>query len=257
MFCYSVFVLCAYFEFCALVFEFRYMRIITGRYKGRVIKMPKGIRPTQGLVRKALFDILGDIEGLSFLELFAGSGAIGIEALSRGAKEVVFAEREKRCRKIIQQNLRYVNQLASEQVSGLASERVNGLKNLTGEPANAASGGTPPFGGGRQTILNMDSMQTIILLFHKKQKFDIIFLDPPYHRPEGHGLASDSQSHKEMSKKILQMLGAYDILAPNGFVVVQHFKKEQLPKESGKLTLIKESRYGDTILSFYKKKQIC
>ena len=52
----------------------------------------------------------------------------------------------------------------------------------------------------------------------------------------------------------MQMLGAYDILAPNGFVVVQHFKKEQLPKESGKLTLIKESRYGDTILSFYKKR---
>ncbi|MDP2938230.1 MAG: RsmD family RNA methyltransferase, partial [Candidatus Omnitrophota bacterium] len=57
-------------------------------------------------------------------------------------------------------------------------------------------------------------------------------------------------------KKILQMLGAYDILAPNGFVVVQHFKKEQLPKESGKLTLIKEARYGDTVLSFYKKAQL-
>ena len=78
--------------------------------------------------------------------------------------------------------------------------------------------------------------------FHKdKRKFDVIFLDPPY--------------HQEMSKKILQMQGAYDILATNGFEVAQHFKKEQLPKESGKLTLIKESRYGDTMLSFFKKKE--
>jgi 16S rRNA (guanine(966)-N(2))-methyltransferase RsmD len=63
------------------------MRITTGIYKGRVIKMPKGTRPTQDKVRKALFDIMGDIEGLSFLELFAGSGAVGIEAVSRGAAE--------------------------------------------------------------------------------------------------------------------------------------------------------------------------
>jgi len=50
------------------------------------------------------------------------------------------------------------------------------------------------------------------------------------------------------------MLGAYDILAPNGFVVAQHFKKEGLPKEAGNLRLAKEARYGDTVLSFYKKR---
>jgi 16S rRNA (guanine(966)-N(2))-methyltransferase RsmD len=195
------------------------MRIISGKYKGRLIKMPKSIRPTQGLVRKALFDILGDIQGLSFLELFAGSGAVGIEALSRGAKEVVFAEREKRCCKIIQQNLRYVNQLASEPVSQFNRQ--------TGKQAN------------RQTILNMDSMQAIILLFHKKQKFDIIFLDPLY--------------YQEVSKKTLQTLSVYDILAPNGFIIVQHFKKDILPTTLGELTLFKQAAYGDTVLSFYKK----
>jgi len=47
--------------------------------------MPHGIRPTQDKVRKAIFDILGDVEGLSFLELYAGSGAVGFEALSRGS----------------------------------------------------------------------------------------------------------------------------------------------------------------------------
>jgi len=165
--------------------------------------MPKGIRPTQGLVRKALFDILGDIEGLSFLELFAGSGAVGFEALSQGAKQVVFVENNSDCIKALKNNFTYL------------------LPTI-------------------YYLLPLDVFMAIKKLSKDKKQFDIIFLDPPY--------------HKEMSKKILQMLGAYDILAPNGFVVVQHFKKEQLPKESGKLTLIKESRYGDTLLSFYKKR---
>ena len=84
------------------------MRIITGKYKGRVIKMPKGIRPTQDKVRKALFDILGDISEMSFLELFAGSGAIGIEALSRGAKEAEFVEEKRDCARQIAANLAFI-----------------------------------------------------------------------------------------------------------------------------------------------------
>ena len=56
------------------------------------------------------------------------------------------------------------------------------------------------------------------------------------------------------AKKTLQTLGAYDILAHCGFIVVQHFKKDQLPKENQELTLIKVARYGDTVLSFYRGK---
>ena len=55
------------------------MRITTGKYHNRKLHMPRGIRPTQDKVRKAIFDILGDVEGLSFLELYAGSGAVGFE----------------------------------------------------------------------------------------------------------------------------------------------------------------------------------
>ncbi len=195
------------------------MRIITGKYKGRVIKAPKGIRPTEDRVRKAFFDIMGDISGLSFLELFAGSGAMGLEALSRGVRKAVFVEREKRCCKIIQQNLRYVSRLASEPVSQFNRQ--------TGKLANW------------QTILNMDNVQAIVLLFNKKQKFDIIFLDPPYYR----GLA----------EKILQILQDYDILFPSGYIGVQHFKKDTLHDKQGKLVLFKQTAYGDTVLSFYKR----
>ena len=81
------------------------MRIISGKYKGRLIKRPKDIRPTQDKVRKALFDILGDIEGLVFLDLYAGSGAVGLEALSQGVSKAVFVENNRQCIKDINDNL--------------------------------------------------------------------------------------------------------------------------------------------------------
>jgi 16S rRNA (guanine(966)-N(2))-methyltransferase RsmD len=180
------------------------MRITTGKLRGRKILMPKGIRPTQDKVRKALFDILGDIEGLSFLELFAGSGAIGIEALSRGASAVTLVEYNRACLLAIEKNI--------------ASLKLEGC------------------------VLYPQEAEKAIRRLHKEAgKFDIIFLDPPY--------------YGDTSKKTLQTLAAYDILAPNGLAVVQHFRKEKLPAENGELILIKEARYGDTVLSFYKKRE--
>ena len=68
--------------------------------------MPEGIRPTQNLTRKALFDLLGqDLTGLTFLDLFAGSGAVGLEALSRGAQKVTFVEKDERSGEVIRENL--------------------------------------------------------------------------------------------------------------------------------------------------------
>ena len=83
------------------------MRIIGGEYKSRLIAMPKGIeiRPTQDKVREAIFNILGDVSGKNALELFAGSGAFGIEAISRGAKCVTFVDNNFRCTKAIKANL--------------------------------------------------------------------------------------------------------------------------------------------------------
>ena len=74
------------------------MQIISGSFKGRRLRFPKGIRPTQNKVRKAIFDCLGDcVKGSAFLELFAGSGAVGIEALSYGAEWVSFVESDSAC----------------------------------------------------------------------------------------------------------------------------------------------------------------
>ena len=201
------------------------MRIISGQYRGRTIKMPKGIRPTQDKVRKALFDILGDIEGLSFLELFAGSGAVGLEAVSRGVKDLTLVEHNRDCLFVLRKNIISL-QLKTCNIYPLEAEKA--IKNL----------------------------------HRDKKKFNIIFLDPPYYRGlfsrprkklDNRGSGSTGNFKEQpLSKKTLQILGAYDILAPHGIIVVQHFKKDSLPGAVGDLNLFRQSRYGDTVLSFYR-----
>ncbi|MDO8662847.1 MAG: 16S rRNA (guanine(966)-N(2))-methyltransferase RsmD [Candidatus Omnitrophota bacterium] len=180
------------------------MRITTGIYKGRNLGMPKGIRPTQNKTRKALFDILGNnVEGLSFLELFAGSGAVGFEALSRGAKVSVLVEEDPECVSAIKKNIELLKVFGS------------------------------------CILYPIDSQRAIKSLHQSGKSFDIIFLDPPY--------------YQDLVKKTLQTLEAYDILSPNGLIIAQHFKKENLPDDLGVLSLFKQYKYGSTLLSLFRK----
>ncbi|RJP28179.1 MAG: 16S rRNA (guanine(966)-N(2))-methyltransferase RsmD [Candidatus Omnitrophota bacterium] len=178
------------------------MRITSGANRGRSLKVPKGIRPTQEKVRKAVFDILADVEGLSFLELFAGSGAVSFEAASRGAGPLTIVESNAGCVKAIKGNM---------EALGVKDARV----------------------------LAKDIVSAIIALQNNGNKFDIIFLDPPY--------------YKDLAKKTLQTLSAYDILAPNGFIIIQHFKKDSLIIPQDKFKIVKQSTYGDTILTFCRR----
>jgi len=131
------------------------MKIMTGKLKGLHFFMPKDIRPSQNVLRKAIFDILGqDLEGVDFLELYAGSGAVGFEALSCGAKSVLFVEHDERCARVIESNV---------QLFDLKSRD----KRL-----------------GRCEIMNTDAFLAIKQLAQMRKKFDIVFLDPPY----GHDL---------------------------------------------------------------------
>lgn len=185
------------------------MRIISGKLKSRLIKMPKGIRPTQDKVRKALFDILSAlIKDSLFLDLFAGSGSVGFEAISRGAKQVFLVESQRNCLKFIKESLSKLTQ----------DEEPNKIQ-----------------------LLPMDALTAIDYLHRQKRIFQIIFLDPPYYRT--------------LPNKTLKKLIAYDILSPNGIVVVQHHKKDLLPQEAGFLRLMRQCRYGDTILTFYIKSE--
>jgi 16S rRNA (guanine(966)-N(2))-methyltransferase RsmD len=118
------------------------MKITGGRLKGQKIFSIKGIRPTPQLVRTAIFNIIGeDIMGANFLDLCAGSGAVGIEALSRGASSCTFVEINQKCVNIIKKNINALN-----------------LRD-------------------RAFIKKIDVLTYIKML---KDKFDIVFIDPPY-----------------------------------------------------------------------------
>ncbi len=82
------------------------VRITAGRFRGRRLEVPRGVRPTTEIARKAVFDILGGaVVGARVLDACAGSGAYGLEALSRGAAQATFVERERKPREILERNI--------------------------------------------------------------------------------------------------------------------------------------------------------
>jgi 16S rRNA (guanine966-N2)-methyltransferase len=85
------------------------LRVTGGQYRGRQILFPPGmVRPSMDRMRISVFSVLGDLSGLSFLDLFSGSGAIGIEAASRGAEPVVLVEKDPRKKETIGKNISFV-----------------------------------------------------------------------------------------------------------------------------------------------------
>ena len=89
------------------ILRHKFMRVIAGEFGGRRLQAPRGrnTRPTSDRVREALFMSLGDLTGLTVVDLFAGSGALGIEALSRGAREVHFVDSDRIARRVLEENL--------------------------------------------------------------------------------------------------------------------------------------------------------
>jgi len=124
------------------------MRITGGQFKNRKLHVPSGldVRPSSGRLKESLFNICQHkIENAQCLDLFAGSGAVGIEALSRGAASCIFVEKDKRAGNALEQNLKT---LEIESVS---------------------------------TLLATDVIQALNVLDRRGEQFDFIFLDPPYH----------------------------------------------------------------------------
>lgn len=125
------------------------MRIIRGTLKGRRLATPKGsqTRPTSDRIKESIFDILaGEIEGRSVLDLYAGTGNLGIEALSRGAKKIVFVEKGRQALQLITKNLSRCG------MTGCAE------------------------------TLPKDVLRAIGILKQRGECFDLIFIDPPYER---------------------------------------------------------------------------
>lgn len=182
------------------------MRIIGGEYRSRIIEMPKGveIRPTQDRVREAIFNVLADVNGKRVLDLFAGSGAYGLEAISRGAEHATFVENNSRCLATIQSN-------------------IDSLK-------------IPET---KYTVLRSSVLTSMPRLEKDGERFDLVFVDPPY--------------HKDMARKCLIHLDYYDILSKINLIVVEHFKSDSLEADLDSVRIEKEREYGDTVISIFRK----
>ena len=180
------------------------MRVITGSARGRKLMTLAGddvVRPTAERVKEALFSIIQfELEGAEVLDAFAGSGQLGIEALSRGASRAVFTDENRDAVSVVRENLRHT-QLAD-----------------------------------RAEVLQTDVFS---FLRAGRAKFDVLLLDPPYHR--------------DIVQKALPLLPA--CCKPNAIVVCETEEKAELPESVGSLRLLRTYKYGKTKLTTYRMRE--
>ncbi len=180
------------------------MRIISGKFKSRLIDFPKNklTRPMTDRTRETLFNMLG---GLVFekniLDLFSGSGSIGLEAISRGARHVTFVDEAVWAGKVIEKNI-----------------------NTLGVKENAR-------------LLQMDILKAIAKLEREKERFSILFVDPPF--------------FSGWVRKALMKLDRSDIVLPFAQVIVGHPAKEPLPDDLQVLKCVRTKKIGQACLSFF------
>ena len=179
------------------------MRVIAGIYKGRTLKSITGrdIRPTTDNVRESIFNILAvRLEGANVLDLFGGTGALGIEALSRGAKSVTFVDKARTSCQVINDNLNLVKAQAR--------------------------------------VLNADAS---VALDRLNDKFDIIFIDPPY--------AMDGERY-------INKISDKRLLSDGGIIVYERSAKDEVNETIGDLTVTDTRKYGSVKLFFYQWKSV-
>ena len=179
------------------------MRVITGTARGRRLKELEGreTRPTTDRVKEGLFSIIQfEIEGRRVLDLFAGTGQLGIEALSRGAAWADFVDLRRDAARLVEENL-----------------RLTGLQ----ETARVVCG------------------DALAYLGTTKEKYDIVFLDPPY----GSGLL----------EKALHQMEAFDILREHGIIICESSTEETLAEMEEPYRLHRTYRYGKIRLAVYRR----
>ena len=186
-------------------------RVIAGRARGiRLVGPGEATRPLGDRVKETLFAILEPhIRDRPFLDLYAGSGAAGIEALSRGASAAVFVDRDRKAVAAIERNL---------EATGLAgaSARVHAAS-ASAWLERAVRAGDPP-------------------------RFRVAFMDPPY------------EHHEELARALERVAGAGPdtVVDSDGVVVAKHFWKASPPGRIGLLGSVREQRFGETMLTFYR-----
>ena len=193
------------------------MRITGGEFGGRNLKVPKSdaIRPTQDRVREALFNMIQfEVPGSDFLDLFAGSGAVGIEALSRGAKSATFVESNRRHFSVLGENV------------GIVSCASSGHR-------------TSDFGLRASSCVCADVYRWIAS--YSGPGFSIAFADPPYALGEERGYAS-----------VLATLAERGVVRPGGLFIAE-MTAIQKAEETPLWELVRDRTYGKTRLCLWRR----
>jgi 16S rRNA (guanine966-N2)-methyltransferase len=171
------------------------MRVIAGRLGGRRLKAPAGrvTRPTSDRVREAVFAMLGELDGVRVLDLFAGTGALGIEALSRGAGSAVFVERDASVVRVLSAN----------------------IEALGIDPQTAQ-------------VRRADALEALHAARTREETYDLVFIDPPYGRARPAPSASPSSAER-WGPALSAILPA--LLSPGARVVVESDRRAPLELE--------------------------
>jgi 16S rRNA (guanine(966)-N(2))-methyltransferase RsmD len=197
------------------------MRIIAGSLRSRTLEAPPGVatRPTSDRLRETLFNVLAPrIEGAAFLDLYAGSGAVGMEALSRGAVQVEFVERAPAALKVLRGNLERLGIAAGFRVHACAAGAF--LR--------------------RATVSKPESHEKPERYEAVREQYEVLFLDPPWDDAEEYAAT-------------LGLLGgaAAVLLGVDAVVIAEHRRKERLADRYGSLERTRLLEQGDAALSFY------
>ena len=197
------------------------MRVIAGSLRGRRLSSPSwdGLRPTSDKLRETIFNILAPrIAGARVLDGYAGTGALGIEALSRGAALVTFIDHDRRAQALIEENLARCGI-----VEGYAIIRASVARALETLREPRAS----------RPLETSETSETSV-------PFDVILLDPPYEATGDAVMTIDA---------ILAAAG--DVIARDGILVLEHARKRRPPETAGHLVRTREVGAGDSTLTFY------
>jgi 16S rRNA G966 N2-methylase RsmD len=207
------------------------MRIIAGTVGGRTFRAPKGdaTRPTSDKVREAIFNILlsrGEVAA-RVLDLYAGSGAFGLEALSRGAEQAVFVEEDRATAQLIRDNADTLELAASCQVQAMS------VANWLTQPTKHSRGKRAVGGGSSQLGCDEGGRESPPLI----GSFGWVFVDPPYAGGE--------------LERALRLLAQGNLVEPGGLVIAEHEWRNPPSDRHGTLALFDQRRYGQTAVSFY------
>ena len=207
------------------------MRVIAGTYRSRQLLAPHGTatRPTSDRLRETLFNILAPrVAGCRFADLYAGTGAVGIEALSRGAAHVWFAERAEPALAAIRANLKALKIARGftmeERGTGALLERLARAQKAGSAAQIVQPGGTEGAESARPGEL-----------------LDLVYLDPPW----------EAEAEYTNTLHLLGSARGRPFLAPGALVVAEHSSKAQLAPRFGELAQTRTLKQGDAALSFY------